>query len=363
MKKRLCLSAVLFFFIVRLTQAQVGSQCAQTLRSARSTYEQGRLHEVPKILEGCINSGDFTKSEQVEAYKLLTLSYIYLEEPEKADQAMLGLLNTDHFFELNPEVDPAEFQALYRKFRTHSLFRIGIKLGANTTFPNVITNYYVGDAAKGNGKYSLQPGFQAGIVFEKDLFKTLNEKGFVKKLTLAPEIFYVSRATKKTINNQFLQDSAKNLSAASSTATYNQSWLDLHAIVQYYLKNDKVKTIYVGLGPGVSYLLTSTETDITQGQNGSFVVNGPAINNKSSFNSIAYSAIAVVGMRYRVGGIFLLADVRFQYGLKNVVNPATRTNPQSVNNYAIPLDDYKQSNVMVNIGFSYPYFKPKKLIK
>src|SRR5215467_3982389 len=98
---------------------------AQTLRLARSVYEQGRLHEIPDLINK--NIAQFSKTELVDAYRLLTLSYIYLEEPEKADESMQKLLQTEHFYEPNPNVDPAEFIGLYKTFRTKAVFNAGVK--------------------------------------------------------------------------------------------------------------------------------------------------------------------------------------------------------------------------------------------
>src|SRR6478609_109001 len=106
--KRLLLLTSLYCIFCFCASGQ--STCTQTLRTARSTYDQGRLHELPSLLEGCIKNG-FTQQEKVEAYKLLVLAYIYLEEPTKADEAMLNLLNTDHYFKINEATDPAEFIA------------------------------------------------------------------------------------------------------------------------------------------------------------------------------------------------------------------------------------------------------------
>ena len=66
--------------------AQV-SNCTQVVRLARTIYEQGRLHELPTLMDGCLNlsvSADkrFTTPERKEALRYLTLAYIYLEEPE-----------------------------------------------------------------------------------------------------------------------------------------------------------------------------------------------------------------------------------------------------------------------------------------
>nr|HPH47312.1 hypothetical protein [Chryseolinea sp.] len=67
--KRL-LPALVFLFLSATSFAQLTSG-AQTLRLARATYEQGRLHEIPSILEGFLPK--FNRQEKVEAYKLLTL--------------------------------------------------------------------------------------------------------------------------------------------------------------------------------------------------------------------------------------------------------------------------------------------------
>ncbi|MCI0751280.1 MAG: hypothetical protein L0Y35_05545, partial [Flammeovirgaceae bacterium] len=167
--------------------SQTGVDCAQKLRLARATYEQGRLHEIESQLRPCLETG-FTKDEKqlkVEGYKLLCLSYIYLEEPAKADEAMLSILKTDPDFQINPAVDPAEFAGLYRTFRSKSIFSVGLMAGPNVTFPYVLENYAVGGPASGQGKYTAKVSFQLGLVFEKH---------FKGKFTAAPEISFSNRA-------------------------------------------------------------------------------------------------------------------------------------------------------------------------
>ena len=120
--KRLYLSAFIILLLSQGSYAQL-TTCAQTLRLANSTYEQGRLHELPDLLAKCLENG-FDKQEKVQAYKLLALTYIYLEEPEKADEMMLKILQTDNYFTINKDIDPAEFIALYNTFRTKPVYRL-----------------------------------------------------------------------------------------------------------------------------------------------------------------------------------------------------------------------------------------------
>ena len=85
---------LILFSVVAFQSWAQSSSPAQTLRLATSTYEQGRLHELKGILG---NLTGFTIEQRVAAYKLLTQAYIYLEEPKRADTAMLNLLETDHY--------------------------------------------------------------------------------------------------------------------------------------------------------------------------------------------------------------------------------------------------------------------------
>jgi hypothetical protein len=171
---------LLLAFISVTFNYAVAQNCSQTLRLARSTYDQGRLHELPGLMKSCLaNTGldGFTKQERVEAYKLLTMAFIYLEEPEKADSSMLKLLHTDPYFELNKEVDPAEFIGLYNTFRTDPVYRIGIKAGAITAQPNVSSSNFAND---GGSKYSNKIGILVGAFAEIPV---------LKKFILNPELY------------------------------------------------------------------------------------------------------------------------------------------------------------------------------
>src|SRR5258706_2991717 len=178
MKKCLVVGFIVLVVGEALAQAP---NCSQTLRLASSTYEQGRLHELPGLLDGCIKSG-FTLDQKVQAYKLLTLAYIYLEEPEKADASMLLLLETNTEFQINEAIDPAEFIALYKTFRTTPVYRIGGKGGANIAQPNVASSDNTND---GSSNYKYKFGFSAGFSAEIPV-RILK----AKNLTLNPELYF-----------------------------------------------------------------------------------------------------------------------------------------------------------------------------
>ena len=357
-----------FYFLVLATVLSVStafsqtSNCTQTLRFMRSTYEQGRLHELGSMAEGCLNAPEgkgFTKEEKREAYRLLTLSFIYLEEPEKADESMLKLLEIAHFYEINKAVDPAEFIALYNKFRHDPIFRYGAKIGGTMTQPTVSQYYNVGSTGGAQGKYGLTGNILITVMFEKDLPK------LSKKIVLAPELAWVNRSFTYANPNLGVLDNDGVSPVSRQDFAFKQSWLDLNGIVQYKLENTIGRQTYVGLGPGLSYRLGSSNqasTTIGTGAN-KYPITGPAVDDTQSFKKLVYSVTAVVGGKLKVGELYVTADVRYQFGISNVINKSTRTNPEIAFDYQGQYNDYRMSNFTFNFGVLIPQFSPKKLIK
>lgn len=333
------------------------ANCTQVGRLIQTTYEQGRLHELPGLAEGCLKAttGGFTKEERKSALRYLTLSYIYLEEPEKADEMMMLLLNTDHFYVPNKEVDPAEFIALYNKFRHEPLYRWGIKAGMNLTQP-LVTNYYnIGSAGAGQGSYAMSPNFQVYGLFEKDFFRKL-------PVVLAAELGYVTRGYTYTNNQLATADEDPTMPISSLEAVFSQTYLDLNVIGQYKFKNTIQTQTYLGLGPGISYLLGSTNQATTLLGNG-FTVTGTAVDDTESYNKLLVSLNVVAGIKARFGEFYVTAEARFQMGFTNVVNPDSRTNPEIAFDYQGRYNDYRFNNLSLNLGVIIPHFKPLKLIR
>jgi hypothetical protein len=358
--KRLYLSVICVVTGLTAGFSQSAPNCTQMIRQIRSQYEQGRLHELPDLAKGCLRQG-FTKEEKREAYRYLTLAYIYLEEPDSADMNMLKLLETDHFYQVNETIDPAEFIALYKKFRHDPVFRYGFKIGVNATQPKALDYYNVGSLAGGSGKFGLAAGFNFMLVFEKDL------AGKFKNFVIAPELAYVSRTFSYSNPNLNFADQKPDSSVSGQVFSFSQQWVDLNAIVQYKMKakNPIDFNTYIGLGPGISFLLGSKNQATTtygSGSNG-YTVTGQQVDDSGSFNKLVYSVALVAGFKKRIGELYITGDIRYQFGISNVVNPSGRTNPVVGFDYAGSYDNYRMNNLMVQFGLLFPRFVPKKLVK
>lgn len=343
------LYTLLFAFPAFTAYAQLVS-CTQTLRLARSTYEQGRLHEIPELLSRCLAEG-FSQQEKVEAYKLLCLSYIYLEEPQKADEAMLNLLRTDHYFEISPSTDPAEFVALYRTFRTTPIYRLGAKLGANASQPNVVS--YV-PANEGTSKYSAGIGFQGGVIVEVPL----NEK-----FTLDGELNFILRNFKYENKSTYTEIATGDPRNFTTTGKENQAWATLPVMVQYRFLKNRFNP-YIGLGASAEYMLSSTNKYARAKEQASSL-DEQTISLDPYRNKLNASALVSLGAKLAVTGGFAFIEVRASYGLTKLNNTE---DIYTLYAKTLPTGGYvdgifKMNSLSVTLGYVYNRFHPKKLNK
>lgn len=342
MKKRYLFFLLVIGSALSTTLYGQSTSCTQTLRLAQSVYDQGRLQELSGILQNCLQNG-FTKQEKVAANKLLTLAYIYQEEPEKADEAMLNLLRTDPYFEINEAADPAEFVALYKTFRTYPIYRAGMKLGVNLTAPNITERVIAVEGA--SVSYSPKIDFQFGAAFEIPL---------TSRIILAPELNFQLKS--------FYFDLDKDLGGDLENTTEgpeNQTWLSLPVLVQYDLIPDSKFHPFVGIGVSTDFLMAS-----------SIALNRVAVNAAASpqrafdidRNYLNFSLLLSAGGKYKIGGGLLIAEVRYSYGLLEI---SDRDHAFS-NNILLFDYDYADSVFKVNslsatIGYIFNIFNPKKL--
>ncbi len=333
---------VLAFILVWLSEAAAQvTNCSQTLRLANSTYEQGRLHELPSLLENCLKLG-FTGPEKVQAYRLLTLAYIYLEEPEKADASMLSLLQTDHEFKINDAVDPAEFIALYRTFRTNPVYRLGGKAGTNIAMANVASSDKV---IEGVSKYNFSFGFSAAVSAEIPV-KILK----VKNLTFNPELYF--QITSFNLTNQNLY--SKLIGPRTNT------WVSIPLSLQYQFTRSKFNP-YVALGIETAFLLSSKASEQRQIKSNAGL-ELKTFDVKGDVNRLNYFGLIAAGAKYKIGKGMAVAELRYHQGIRNVTRiDGTYGNSFQTWDYHTADAVYKLNYLSLTVGYLINIYNPKKL--
>src|SRR5690606_18189739 len=172
------------------------------------------------------------------------------------DEMMLALLRTDTEFAVNDAVDPAEFVALYKTFRTKPVYRIGAKVGSVAAAPSVVSADFVDDGTN-NTRHSF--GFTGTLASEIPL------RDKMQKFTLAPEI-----------NFQLLSFRGQNElgdTARVTPATEKHAWLSIPVSLQYtwHPTRDERSHYYVSAGRSADYLLSASKPIVSNREGNSAV--------------------------------------------------------------------------------------------
>lgn len=345
--KRLRLLFTIVALLVALTVKVNGQN--NCLRSARTAYDEGRLNQLPALLEDCLDNNVLTtQEEKVEAYKLLALSYLFQDEPEKADDAMLNLLKTNPEFVLNESSDPAEFIALYNSFRTEPIFRYGVKAALNYSYASPISANGTSNLNNPSsvGEYEGALGFKAGIVMEIPL---------TSKFVLNPEI-YASFINFEFDNEEYIPGFSNIIS------TERQTWIELPVLLQYKLL-DKKYNPYIALGATPSYLLAS-QLELERPIDGNQAVELDETDILELRNQINVSLTVSAGIKFKVGPGFYVAEIRYNHGLLNLSDQENilNSNPQLVFDRRYADSEFSVNTISLHLlGYLFNQYNPKKL--
>ena len=326
--------------------------CTQSLRSARTAYDEGQLQRIPSLLQSCLESRTgFTDEEKTEAYRLLILAHIFMDEPDEADAAMLALLRFNPQFQINESADPAELINLYGTFRTRPIFLYGAKFDFNYSIVDVLDFYGLHDLNSTQGDYESNVSFGGAAVVEKEL---------TDKFSARAEPSFVTN--RFTYTNFFLNETDGN-NIAEPEAVERQSWLALKLSGQYkLLENPFNPTVIAGVS--AQYLLLS-DLDASTLISGGEPAQGPTIDltggDKDMRNALRYTVHAGIGIKRKIGKNYIIADLTYHFGLNNITQ-SNYDNELSWR-YGLALNDIRVHTLTFSIGVLLPKYNPKKLTR
>lgn len=336
---------LLFLLFAGAIVSGQNTNCSEVLTKAQDTYKEGRIDEIAELLKPCLETG-LAKQEKIEAYRLLTLTYLYFNEREQAQNAMTNLLKNDPEYKLRQN-DPTEFVNLYNSFRTTPIFLIGAKLGINGLDIDVKKNFSLDNSAERRGKYESEIGIQGGFMIQFPL---------TKRVFVLSELLY-------SVHSYTYTD--KLFGYASLEFPEKQVHLGLPVLFNYNFGKNPKWIPYINLGGSVSYLLSANaipvrvdetgdnnQREITQGE-----IPIASLRQKVNFNLLAGAGLKVKDI---LGRGYLLFDIRYSHGLNNVVNEKERySNDDLMYNYLYVDNNFKINSFQYSVGYSYPLYKPK----
>lgn len=356
------MALALLVLVMVPAQAQ---ECERVLKKAESDYNNGKLREIPGILSDCLKGG-FNKSQRETSYKLLVLTYLFLDDMDKAEEFLLKLLKSNPQFEVSP-LDPPEFIYLYNGFRTKSYFSIAIKGGLNNTFVNTFNINSVGNIPLDYQRNKSKMGYQVGLGINFRLWENFELSG---EFNIVNRRFNQLDSLKTTLYTDAEQPFGYNFSIID--ASESQVWVGVPVMMKYSFNKNKIKPFIYG-GFSAYYLLSANlnvtrfnidPSDIETPQR---AVTGPSVRllRAGIREKYHYSILGGAGFKYKVGTDYLMFDVRYFLGISNLRNESARLDASNdlIFRYGYLDDDFTIDGVVISIGYVKPFYKPKKLKK
>lgn len=343
----------LLFLMSAFSQALAQGACTQTLNTAQDDFERGHLYGIPAQLKGCLDKG-FTDQEKIQAYWLLTRTYLIIDDPISAENSYMELLKLDPEYDVDEENDPIEIVYLSKKFKTTPIIEYTVlKAGVNMSKPAIIHQYGTYNTSAGSPEeYFWGFDFQAGPAIDLNITDNIG---------LGIEVLF----SPKTYTSQTSFFNTDELSYKE-----RQVWIDIPLYARYERKYGKWYPFVYG-GYSFNFLLAAnaTSTLVNNEFSGSFSeeVNESITQQRNFYNT---SYIGGIGTRYRIGYRYLSFELRFNGGFTNVLNAENQyllgDDGQTYGNGLLFKNgrvdsDFRMNSISASLGYIWPKYKPRKI--
>lgn len=363
--------ACVFLFVAYISNAQ---DCLNNLDQAKQFYQDGKLYQIPGVLADC--APDLDSDElKVEAYELLSITYLYIDEPELAEDSYLKLLAAD------PEYVPdsskrVEIEFLSKRFKTTPIFTLyPLKIGATFLQPRVINVNGTDNTNNTRESYKTRAGAHIGGGADWNISKNF---------ALGGELWFNFQEYR--YNNIFFDIDSLHLSE-------RHIGLEAPIFLRYTQQFDRWYT-FAFAGYSLSYLINANatpeyfeRTETLDTLNNDRIVNpdfGRNLNLNSIRKSINHNVVLGLGVNYRLDLQYISFEIRYNLGLKNVLDAKNQfdfgidgTDTDSDPTLTDPNDDIREltfryghidndfrlDNISINVGYVYPLYKPRKIQK
>jgi hypothetical protein len=346
--------------------------CELTLNKAEDEFAAGHFYIIPSLINNCLSS--FSKEQRQRAYLLLSETYLLLDDPIGAKQSYLQLLNANPKFLPDTATHPIDLIYFSRRFTATAIFSWYAKIGSNVSPIRVIYDRDAFGQTDAKEEYNLMAGYHAGV--GGDYYLT-------EKIGVRAELNFLFTGFKHASSNYF--NSTLYGTSDRKEVTNRQSWISLPLMLTFSDDLGKYRP-YAYAGYAFHYLLTDRANIITMDQKPGSSEN--VENNQESptydfiykRNRFNQSILAGGGLKVKVGLDFLFVDVRYNMGLKNIVNPKgdygdyeNFSGNEQLNSteflrtlepialYSHVEDYFKMDNFSLSFGFIRPLYKPREL--
>jgi hypothetical protein len=336
----------LTFFLMFLCSVFILSgqeDCSSKLIEAQRLYRQGLIEDIPQLLKPCIESG-FTRTQRNAAYKILILAYLFDGDQYNAENTMIDFLKKNPEYEVMPD-DPVEFISLFETFRTLSVFSFGLNFGPNLTNPRIIESYVQGDINHTESRNTTGVGYQAGLSMNRYIARRIF-------LNLSINIIHNSykfiEEQTRTIDNQIPEKVITTESTTSLKESLERYEIPLSIGYEFEHRNFNS---FIRTGASISKIFHVAGIPEKEG------IQAAEENMTDSRENLLFMIHTGAGIKYKIPRGYLVLDVRFHYGLNNIVIPDKRYDLGLLGHVD---DDFSLYSMTFSFGYYFSFYQPRK---
>jgi opacity protein-like surface antigen len=339
-------SIVVGLFLTCILHAGIfaqGNTCEGQLSAATAEFNAGRFYGIPAMLKPCIDKG-FTREQRQRAFLLLTQAYLLLDDPIGADNSYLEVLRANPEFLADTARDQIDVVYLSKRFTASPIFSLSGKAGGNFAPVQVISTINSSGEQGVKNDYKVRIGFQIGGGIDWHISE---------QLAVTAELTYALTSYKK--NQVKFNDDLEEF-------TDKQNWLNIPFGIKYTFRIREELRPYAIAGYAFNILFNDRGQIEISKRDGtaSFDESSPELSFNSYRRRINTSFFVGAGAKYKVGVNFIFAEMRYNFGLTNVVTPTT-TYTGPAQDYGHVDDYFRLDNFSISIGYIKPLYKARKV--
>ena len=335
---------MVLFITLFCKSLQSQNNCLRLLEQAEVLFEQGIIEQIPELLSKCIEDG-FSPEDLIRAQKLLIFTYLIDNKTYEAENVMKKFLKDNPEYKIQPE-DPAEFKLLFSDFRTIPFLSAGIFLGGNISFATLQEQYGPFNTNMDEGEFSINsPQFQIGAAI--NVYLTERLEGNLESIYSTNSFSYS--------NLQY------GFADIYKKETHRR--LEFPVSLSYQLSQNNWQPY---LRAGMSFgLLMSSFSDYKRnyfysGQEQFSSIEALGVDIKGQRNSSFVNLVFGAGLKYKIPRGHLYFDIRYFYGLSDLVNPEERWSQDIVFSFYTADNDFHLDYLNFSIGYRYSFYRTKR---
>lgn len=336
-----------------LPSFEARAQCAESLNQAQQAFDDGHLYGIPALLGECVDKG--SKQDKIEAYRLLTLTYLYIDDPIGAQKSFMSLLKLDPEYRVD-STNHIELVHLSKEFITTPIVSWSARGGVNVS--NVSTIHVNGsyNTNINNEKYDWAAGGSLIGTFEVHLNKIVSFR-------LESDLSYNSF---RYTNNLFDSNGEQNSKDVIKLHEKSLNYALPISIKLTYPGETYYPYVYAGYSPNYTFI-SSTNAEYINIENGAEISTKDVLNIAPIREDFSQSLILGIGLMRRINYNYVFVDVRYKIGMSNrLVRNAQNDfeNHPDINKYTFTYlqqdNDFRQNELSITAGYVWPKYKPRK---